>query len=277
MKFQYLGTSASEGVPAVFCECEMCNEVRRRGGRDLRTRSCAVINDKVMLDFGPEAYVQSVRFGVHLSKIRHLLVTHPHTDHFQMNNFPLRGGFWGMNLCEDVMTVYGGKEVFERVSEYLETGREVTRPHFAAKKLTAFEPFEDDEYKFIPLRAQHDPSIECLFYLVEDKKENKRVLYIHDTENDIDDSLDFIKGIHCDMVSFDCTMARGFVKKGERHMGIQNDLLVRDKLIENGVVDSSTRLVCSHICHHKGFYDDLARDFAKEGFELAYDGMIIEL
>lgn len=277
MKFRYLGTSASEGIPAVFCECEMCNEARRRGGRDLRTRSCAVINDDLLLDFGPETYVQSVKFGVHLSKIKHLFVTHPHGDHFLINNFNLRGGFWGMNLAEPIMTVYGGKETFEAVNGFFSYAREAVRPNYAAKKLTAFETVELDEYKVIPLRAAHDPSLECLIYLIEDKRDGKRVLYMHDTENDIDDSLDFIKGIHCDMVSFDCTMGSEFVEKTKRHMGLKNDILVRDKLLANGCIDSTTRLVCSHICHHKGLYDDLARIFSAEGFELAYDGMLISL
>ena len=31
MKLQFLGTGAAEGIPAVFCECEACEEIRRRG------------------------------------------------------------------------------------------------------------------------------------------------------------------------------------------------------------------------------------------------------
>ncbi len=275
MKFQYLGTSASEGVPAVFCECEMCREVRRRGGRELRTRNSAVLGDELMFDFGPDVYAQSVKFDVHLSAIKHLLITHPHMDHFQTANLNLRGGFWGMNLTADVMTVYGGKEVHEIMTKFLSTARDVVSPHYAAQKLTPFVEHDAGDYRIIPLKAAHDPSLECLFYLVEDKRENKRVLYIHDTENDIDRSLDFIKGIRCDIVSFDSTMALESVERGKRHMGLPNNILVRDRLVKNGVVDSDTKLICSHICHHKGFYDDLAVKYNDEGFLLAYDGMIV--
>lgn len=277
MKFQYLGTSASEGVPAVFCECDMCNEARRRGGRDLRARSCAVIDERVMLDFGPEAYIRSVQFGVHLSRIRYLLITHPHVDHFLTNNFNLRGGFWGMDLAEDVLSVYGGKEVYETMTRFLAEGREQIVPHFAACRAVPFEPIDTEDYRFLPLRARHDPTLDCLFYLVESKSDGKRVLYIHDTENDIDDSLEAICGLHCDMVSFDCTTGNDFSPKGQRHMGFRNDILVRDALLKNGCIDSTSRLICNHICHHVGLYDDLARVFATEGFELSYDGMTVEL
>ena len=29
MKFQYLGTAAAEGIPAIFCECENCMKRKR--------------------------------------------------------------------------------------------------------------------------------------------------------------------------------------------------------------------------------------------------------
>ena len=48
MKLKYLGTAAAEGIPAMFCECNNCKEARRRGGRDLRTRSQALIDGKVL-------------------------------------------------------------------------------------------------------------------------------------------------------------------------------------------------------------------------------------
>ena len=32
MQFQYLGTAAAEGWPAVFCRCKYCLEAQRLGG-----------------------------------------------------------------------------------------------------------------------------------------------------------------------------------------------------------------------------------------------------
>ena len=45
MKLQYLGTAAAEGIPAVFCECENCIKSKENGGRNIRTRSQALIDD----------------------------------------------------------------------------------------------------------------------------------------------------------------------------------------------------------------------------------------
>ena len=54
MKFQYLGTAAAEGWPAVFCRCEACEEAARRGGKNIRTRSQALVNDDLLLDLPPD-------------------------------------------------------------------------------------------------------------------------------------------------------------------------------------------------------------------------------
>ena len=49
MKFRYLGTAAAEGWPAVFCNCDNCMRAKKAGGRNLRTRSQAIINDDLLL------------------------------------------------------------------------------------------------------------------------------------------------------------------------------------------------------------------------------------
>lgn len=51
MKIQFLGTAAYEGIPAMFCQCEQCNTARKRGGKNLRTRSQALIDGKLLIDF----------------------------------------------------------------------------------------------------------------------------------------------------------------------------------------------------------------------------------
>lgn len=51
MKIKYLGTAAYEGIPSLFCRCETCEKSRREGGRNLRSRSQALVDDELLLDF----------------------------------------------------------------------------------------------------------------------------------------------------------------------------------------------------------------------------------
>jgi len=39
MKFQYLGTAAAEGWPALFCNCDNCEKARKAGGKNIRIRT----------------------------------------------------------------------------------------------------------------------------------------------------------------------------------------------------------------------------------------------
>ena len=51
MKFRFLGTCAAEGIPALWCRCDNCRRSRELGGRALRTRSQALIDDTLLIDF----------------------------------------------------------------------------------------------------------------------------------------------------------------------------------------------------------------------------------
>ena len=76
MKIRYLGTAAAEGFPAAFCNCSSCISARKNLKKELRTRSQLLVDEDLMIDFPPDSYCHAMRFGVDLSAVRYLLVTH---------------------------------------------------------------------------------------------------------------------------------------------------------------------------------------------------------
>ena len=46
MKILFLGTGASEGIPGLFCECDLCAKARALGGKNIRTRTSIHIDEK---------------------------------------------------------------------------------------------------------------------------------------------------------------------------------------------------------------------------------------
>ena len=64
MKLTYLGTAAAEGWPAAFCNCDGCRAARRLGGRNIRTRSQALVDDALLLDFPCDAWLHALRQGL---------------------------------------------------------------------------------------------------------------------------------------------------------------------------------------------------------------------
>ncbi|MBQ5791771.1 MAG: hypothetical protein IIW19_03595, partial [Clostridia bacterium] len=69
MKLTYLGTAAAEGVPALFCDCPTCRYSRKHGGRNVRTRSQALIDDALLIDMGPDALMHALNFGLDFTRI----------------------------------------------------------------------------------------------------------------------------------------------------------------------------------------------------------------
>ena len=82
-KITLLGTGACEGIPAPFCGCDLCRHARQHGGRDVRRRFGVLIDDETMIDFGPDAVDALRHAGADDTKIRRILVTHSHVDHFE--------------------------------------------------------------------------------------------------------------------------------------------------------------------------------------------------
>ncbi|MCX5689599.1 MAG: MBL fold metallo-hydrolase [Planctomycetota bacterium] len=84
MKFTFLGTGTSAGIPMIGCSCEVCTSSDPRDQR-LRTAACLRFTDErgidriVLLDAGPDLRVQAIREG--LNRCDAIFFTHNHVDH----------------------------------------------------------------------------------------------------------------------------------------------------------------------------------------------------
>jgi len=84
MRFEFLGTGTSAGVPLIGCECAVCTS---EDARDRRLRTAGVIQFSdssgkprtILLDAGPDLREQSLR--AKLTRCDAILFTHNHVDH----------------------------------------------------------------------------------------------------------------------------------------------------------------------------------------------------
>ena len=83
----FLGTGAAEMYPNPFCGCEVCERARRN--RETRLRAAFLLDETMMVDFGPDVAAASQHYGVPLNDVKHVLVTHTHEDHFNMATFSI--------------------------------------------------------------------------------------------------------------------------------------------------------------------------------------------
>ena len=174
MKIQYLGTAAAEGAPALYCHCEKCEQFRKAGGKNLRARSQALIDDKLLIDFNADTYSNFTRFGLDLSAVKNIVITHSHHDHFVPFDLMERKTYKAENMVEPTVTLYGNRAVLDKYARFIDEEPDDEK-NVILKELKPFESFEVEGYKITPLRAQHMPSEDACILLIE--KEGKTLLY----------------------------------------------------------------------------------------------------
>ena len=79
MRVRLLGTGASNGWPDPWCSCASCGAATAQGV--LRGQTGALVDDRLLLDLGPELPRAALRQGTSLAGVEGVLVTHAHDDH----------------------------------------------------------------------------------------------------------------------------------------------------------------------------------------------------
>lgn len=278
MKISFLGTGASEGVPAMFCSCEYCNHIRELGGKEYRTRTQVLIDGDLSVDFPPEAYAHSLAFGVNLSDVNYLLVTHSHMDHFYAHDFILRGYKYA-RLTQPLLEIYGDEEVKSVFDEC--TRREMKEEVSPHVKFTVTEPYTEfmmGEYRVISLPAMHKTEERALLYYIE--KGGKGYLHLYDTGDLSDEAITFLKerGSRVSAAAFDCTFLDAPYKSGLRHMCIDGVMRLFARLEKAGICDSETVKIITHFSHNSNPTTERLKTIeSKYGVVAAYDGFTIKI
>ncbi len=278
MKIKFLGTGAAEGVPAMFCNCDFCRKIRSMGKSEFRTRSQILIDGCLSIDFPPEAYAHSLKYGIELTRLKYLLVTHSHMDHFYAHDFILRGYKYA-RLENNVLNIYGNAEVKKVFNEC--TAREMkpdVMPHIQFTEIKPYQVLYVGNYKIVTIPANHSKTEEALLFYIE--CEGKGYLHLYDTGRISDEAFDFLSANRAkvNLVCFDCTFLEQVGGENSRHMGIEDDMLMKQKLLSRGIIDGNTEIVISHFSHNANpTRANLSRIEKKFNVTAAYDGYETEI
>ena len=276
MKIQYLGTAAAEGIPAIFCECETCKKTRELGGKNIRTRSQALIDDTILIDFPADTYMHFLRFSIPLHTIKTCLITHNHADHLYLNELEMRKDGFAHLTMSDPLTIYSDQSAYDAINRTIEF-YDISETDVVNKLLTPGVTFEAEGYKVTPVRASHAPTSTPVVYAIE--KDGKSFLYGNDSSEFIEESINTLKalGHPLNMISLDCTEACNHADY-VGHMSLERCIAFRDTLKKEGIADENTVFILNHFSHNgKDVLYDKFVEIAKEhDFLVTYDGMIYE-
>ncbi len=271
MQLFFLGTAAAEGYPGIFCDCANCREARLLGGRSLRLRSALLVNDDLLIDFGPDLLASAQRFNRNLSLVNTGLVTHAHEDHFAISNFYARKKDFTGGLAIPTLQVFGPQDVTDALKKQ---APDLPALRTEAHTVRAFDSWQSGPYAITAYRAFHAVGrLECLFYSVDDGQHP--FLYATDSGPFPEDTWQALAGKSFDVIIQEETMGSGIYNQ---HLGFDTFLEQARRMRAGGMLRPGGRLVAHHFSHSNNpTYDKLAAIFAPHGVEVAYDGLEINL
>jgi len=287
MELRFLGTSAGEQYPGLWCTCANCEEARRLGGRNIRSNAFTYVAPNILIDLPPGTSNQMTRFGLRLPDMEHVLFTHSHEDH--LDPFYLR---WrerdasvplppprtaiGPRFSEaKPLHVYCNEAIYRQLASpswgFDDYAFRLVKLHL----VQPFQRYEPGSFAFVPLRAHHGGGREvALNYIVE--KEGKRLLYALDTGWPLSETYEAIRSCTYDLVVVEGTF--GYGADVEEHMNLDKAERLRSLFLEDGLIKEETPFCVSHICpHHTPVHDEIAPLFARRGITIAYDGLVINV
>ena len=281
MKINVLGTAAATCMPLTFCNCEICKESRKLGGKNIRKRSSLIINDEFLIDMGPDSINACTMYGIDVGKIKYLLQTHSHSDHFDAGHFVTRWSEYAVKDMEhlDIICSYGtavdmAHKIKENEDIDLFDDKWKKDLNYSLNFIKHGESVKLGDYEIIGIDSKHDLRVEALIYII--KYKDKIILYGTDLLEISDEAWKIIEQYKLDVVFLDQTYGKGYNAGGHLDAGMIADYVRTMK--EKRVIDDNTLVYGTHFSHEGNDIHDRMEELAVEnGYHIAYDGMELNI
>lgn len=270
LTLRFLGTAAAESFPAPFCTCHNCQVARRNGGRDIRRRSALLVNDDLLIDFGPDVFQSFQEFGLDATNVRTLLITHGHADHLAVDTFIYRTHGFRKFTELPPLDVYAPSDALDAILQKMGTSLES-----AGLKLLPIEAGDQVDshgYTIRALPAAHGgEEHECVTYLVE--RDGARFLYGTDTGPFPEEAWSILAQYPPQLAIVDSTMGH---LSGGSHMGFDQVKATVARLRE--LAGPEMRAIAHHFSHQANpSHDELMGIYFPDGIGVSYDGMLVDV
>ncbi len=295
MKIIFLGTGAAEGIPALYCRCKFCTEARKRGGKNIRTRSALRIGEKYQIDLPPETFSQMIKNNIDMYSIEHLLITHSHLDHLQFEI--LFEKVMAKNTNKKPVNIYISSEAWEFVKGILalfekKQSDKRIRTLWEWVRVNQVEPYRElkiGELQVKTVYGNHTAwgdNEKALNYLIK-FPEGKKLLYAVDTGFYSDMNMEYLTGESIDILIMECTFG-GRNDRGEfpeSHLDVDSFIKMVEKMENLNIVGSQTKIYATHINPHHGLlheelqstFDSYLSHSFRHTITVAYDGLTLEI
>jgi phosphoribosyl 1,2-cyclic phosphate phosphodiesterase len=280
----FLGTSAANAYPEPFCRCANCRQARVLGGRSLRKRSAALINNDLLIDLGPDILTASNMYGRHLFEVRYCLQTHAHEDHLDTSHFLSRSPEFGV-VGASCLHFYASPGTLRLAAQRLERDCEPAglldtevgeRLNLKIHQIEALQSFTIGRYQVTAFPANHDPTVDPLLYAV--AVDGLSIFYGTDTATLPEETW---QGFHQRKLRFDLVIldhTYGPDEPTSDHLSAHEFIAHVARIRDEDLLTDKARAFATHIAHEGNPPHPQLADFASQhGYEIAYDGLTIEV
>jgi phosphoribosyl 1,2-cyclic phosphate phosphodiesterase len=240
----------------------------------------------LLIDLGPDLMAASMQHGISLATMRYCLQTHEHSDHLDPSHFSSRSPSCGV-MDAPRLHYYASHNALKRAARILRGDDPVTgfldaavseRLNLNVYVVEPFQRFDVGPYHVFSLKANHAHETTALLYLIE--RDGRVIFYGTDTGEIPPETWEALAafGKPCDLVVLDHTFGFNSQKRGTTHMNAEEFLAQVARLREIGLICGKTRIFATHFGHHSNpTHQEIVAYAAQHGYEVAYDGLVIQL
>lgn len=277
MRVFFLGTGAAEGVPALFCECEVCQAAKHRGGPDRRTRSTVLVDDTIKIDLPPDTLAHVHAYPeINLARLQHLLFTHSHDDHFAVRELQYLSPNFAPGRKKP-LHVWATSEVLHKMLPELEHFFE--RAPLRFHTVLPYDPVSVGHLSVTSIVAHHRSDELCVNYLLCDERpgEGRTLLYATDTGWYDEPTWEYLAEQNIDAVVVEC--GKGISNSTyDGHLSVDEVVRFKERLHKANALRPDAPFYLTHIAHTGLLlHEPLQERVAPHGMKVAYDGLEITI
>lgn len=260
MRIRLLGTGSSDGWPNPWCGCGSCAAAASDG--ILRGQTSALIDDRLLVELGPDGPRAALRQGVDLRAVEVVLVTHAHPDHHAWPAWMWRGWAEGRRP----LTLVAPAAVLAAAWPHLD-------PTVEAIEVSAGDRLHVAGYDVVAVPATHaGPAAGPAVLYDVTGPDGTRILWATDTGVLTGAALELVGDGAYDAVLLDLTSA---------HLPDHHDLRTWPEQVaelrRRGAVTDRTAVYAIHLGHDNPPPDELDSLLAGWGASAPRDGAILQL
>jgi phosphoribosyl 1,2-cyclic phosphate phosphodiesterase len=267
MKIRLLGTGAAEGIPAFYSDTRVSEYARRHGGKDIRTRSAALVDGRIKIDFGPDTLAQIQRYGLDARDWDALLFTHSHDDHFSVTE--LQYFLYPFSQLQEMpLPIYANASICGKIEEQYPDWP------FDLQVTRSFEPVQIGNYTLTPIRAHHMDDEDAHNLILQ--RDGKTILYATDTGVWFEPTWEYLGSQKIDLLVIECTS--GVIHSDyEGHLAEDTFFEVLDRMHKIGSLNGTSKVVTTHHSHNgDATHAELCAQLEPHGIVVGFDGFEIE-